>query len=366
MKKKSSSTLSKVFRDRSVWVSGHTGFKGAWLCEWLLTLGAKVHGYSLEPPTHPSLFDQLGLAGRIQSHGIADIRDADGVAASLRGCRPDFVFHLAAQSLVRESYRSPLATFGTNTLGTVHVLEGLREVQYPCAAILVTTDKVYENREWVHAYRETDRLGGHDPYSASKAAAELAVASYRRSFFGSASPVRIASVRAGNVIGGGDWAEDRIIPDCVRAWQDGRQVSVRAPGSIRPWQHVLEPLYGYLLLAAELAHAAKAGDGNRLGELESGFNFGPDRGSARTVRELVEGLAGSLGFEWSADEGAASLHEAQRLSLDAEKAFRLLGWTPRWSFEAALEMTADWFRKVAQGGSAVELTRGQIRSHCEA
>jgi CDP-glucose 4,6-dehydratase len=219
-------------------------------------LGARVHGYALEPPTDPALFEQLDLANRIEKHEIADVCNPDRVARSLEESEPDFVFHLAAQSLVRESYHSPRETFETNTIGTVNVLDALRRMNRRCVVIVVTTDKVYENREWVHAYRESDRLGGHDPYSASKAAAELVAASYRSSFFGSDSPVHLATARAGNVIGGGDWANDRIVPDCIRASRSGEAVEVRSPASIRPWQHVLEPLSGYLLLAQEIDSAS--------------------------------------------------------------------------------------------------------------
>ena len=244
-----------LYAGKRVLVTGHTGFKGSWLCEWLLGLGAKVTGYSLSPPTQPALFEQLGLAGRLR-HIIGDIRDLPGLSRALRKARPDFVFHLAAQPLVRDSYANPVETFAVNLMGTVHVLEALRSVRHPCAAVFITTDKCYENREWAYGYREDDPLGGSDPYSASKGAAELAISSYRRSFFGS-HPVRIASARAGNVIGGGDWAVDRIVPDCMRALEKGKPIPVRNPKATRPWQHVLEPLSGYLWLGACLAGSAE-------------------------------------------------------------------------------------------------------------
>jgi len=242
--------FAEAFRNKTVWLSGHTGFKGAWLAQWLLELGANVHGFALEPATEPALFDQLGLAKRLH-HQIADIRDPAAVRESVKKSQPDFVFHLAAQPPVRLSYEQPLETYATNVMGTAHVLEALRALDKPCAAVLITTDKCYENREWLHSYREEDPLGGYDPYSSSKAAAEIAISAWRRSFF-KKHPVKIASARAGNVIGGGDWALDRIVPDCIRALQKKQPIAVRNPNATRPWQHVLEPLSGYLWLAARL------------------------------------------------------------------------------------------------------------------
>ena len=263
--------FSGAYRDKVVWLSGHTGFKGAWLATWLLRLGARVHGFSL-PADELSLFNQLGLESRL-GHEIGDVRDIEAVKESITRVRPDFVFHLAAQALVRRSYEEPLLTYATNIMGTAHVLEALCLLNKPCAAVFVTTDKCYENRETDHAYVEEDHLGGYDPYSSSKAAAEIVISAYRRSFFGK-SPVRIASARAGNVIGGGDWALDRIVPDCIRHLQKGEPIPIRNPGATRPWQHVLEPLSGYLWLAAELWR------GNT--EAATAFNFGPKR--KRTAR----------------------------------------------------------------------------------
>src|SRR5215831_15497308 len=267
----SGSGLNNAFAGKTVWLSGHTGFKGSWLAQWLLDLDAEVHGFALEPPTSPALFDQIELEKRLH-HEIGDVRDVVAVKRSIIAAQPDYVFHLAAQAIVRASFEEPVETYGTNVMGTIHVLEGLRELDKPCAAVIVTTDKCYENREWVHGYREVDRLGGWDPYSSSKAAAEIAVDSWRRSFL-QHSRARVATARAGNVIGGGDWARDRIMADCIRALQGGQPVPVRNKLSTRPWQFVLEPLSGYLWLAAVLANPSlRPVD---LAVFTSAFNFGP-------------------------------------------------------------------------------------------
>ncbi len=339
-----------AYRGRRVWVSGHTGFKGSWLCEWLLELGAEVHGYALEPDTDPSLFVQLGLASRIR-HLIGDVRDPRAVRAALEQAKPDFVFHLAAQPLVRRSYQKPVETFETNVMGTVHVLEALKEIGRPCTAVLVTTDKCYENEESGRAYREDDRLGGRDPYSASKAMAELAVTAYRRSFLDSGA-IRVATARAGNVIGGGDWAEDRIVPDCIRALRVGAPIQVRNPVSTRPWQHVLEPLAGYLLLAAAL---------ERNSHLPRAFNFGPKPESNRTVRDLVEGVLRHWPGKWEDLSEPGAVHEAKLLSLDVSLAGECIGWNPRWGFEKTLRATAEWYLHYHQTRiSARDTTCAQI------
>ena len=262
-----------AFRGKNVWLSGHTGFKGAWLAHWLLGLGAKVHGFALPPATEPALFDQLGLVNQME-HQLADIRDSGAVAASIAAVQPDFVFHLAAQAILRTSYEIPIETYATNVMGTIHVLEALRALKKPCAAVLVTTDKCYENREWVYGYREDDPLGGYDPYSSSKAAAEIAISAWRRSFFGE-HPVRVASGRAGNVIGGGDWAKDRIVPDCIRHLQRNESIPVRNPRATRPWQHVLEPLSGYLWLAARVAQSLQIPGRRRRGDVRARANAAP-------------------------------------------------------------------------------------------
>ena len=358
-----SSGLAAAFAGRRVLVTGHTGFKGSWLAEWLLGMNADVTGYSLEPPTQPSLFGQLQLDRRLR-HVVADVRDATQVVRVISESRPDFIFHLAAQSLVRESYAQPVDTFATNVMGTINVLEAARAVDRPCVVIVVTTDKCYLNREWHYGYREDDPLGGRDPYSASKAAAEIATAAWRSSFFGK-SAVRIASGRAGNVIGGGDWAKDRIVPDCIRALSAGKPIPVRNRLATRPWQHVLEPLAGYLWLAASLAAAPARRDDET--SLESGFNFGPDSDSNRNVGDLVARVLQHWPGEWAdASEGSAP-HEARFLHLSTDKAARLLHWRPVWSFDETIRETVAWYRGAAENPATIGgMTRGQIDRYCEA
>ncbi|GAB4249679.1 MAG: CDP-glucose 4,6-dehydratase [Candidatus Methylacidiphilales bacterium] len=373
--------IQSAIRGRKVCVTGHTGFKGAWLCEWLLNLGAEVAGFSLpEPVATPSLFEQLGLGERLKDTR-GDVRDRQAVVDWMVREEPDFMFHLAAQPLVRLSYREPVMTWETNVLGTIHVMEGLRRLTRPCAAILITTDKVYENREWLYGYREVDPLGGRDPYSSSKAATEIAIASWRDSFFRD-HPVRIASARAGNVIGGGDWAEDRIVPDLVRALQAGRPVPVRNKRSTRPWQHVLEPLSGYLLLAARLSAgqggSTKRGDDDdntlpHAKDLEirsndslcSAFNFGPHLESNRTVKDLVEEALKHWPGRWEDRSDPNAPHEAGKLNLVWDKAHHVLGWSPRWSFAETVEKTVAWYREAAEGADPTELTRRQIAEYSQ-
>jgi len=349
--------FANAFSGKTVWLSGHTGFKGAWLAQWLVQLGARVHGFAQPPATTPSVFEQLGLAARI-THELGDVRDAAAVRASLLRVRPDFVFHLAAQALVRYSYEQPLETYATNVMGTAHVLEALRTLAQPCAAVLVTTDKCYENRERDHDYTEEDHLGGYDPYSSSKGAAEIVISAYRRSYFG-ASPVRIASARAGNVIGGGDWARDRIVPDCIRALQRGEPVPVRNPHATRPWQHVLEPLSGYLWLAARLAAA-----GGTDAPLATAFNFGPDKEANRSVGDLVREVLKSWPGRWEDQSNPHAPHEAKLLMLSTAKAKRMLPWQPTWRFETAIARTVAWYRGVNENPAAAEnLTRQQIAEY---
>ncbi len=354
-----------AFVGRTVLVTGHTGFKGSWLVEWLLALGARVVGFSLPPPTDPSLFALTGLESRLEHH-LGDVRDPVAVAGIVHATQPDFVFHLAAQPLVRESYRDPVATYATNVMGTIHLLEAARQLPKPAVVLCVTTDKCYENKEWVFGYREEDPLGGYDPYSSSKAAAEIAIAAWRRSFFGG-HPVRVASARAGNVIGGGDYALDRIVPDCVRALEQGNPIAVRNPVATRPWQHVLEPLSGYLWLAAVLARPElrpHSADG-----LASAFNFGPTHESNRTVRELVTEVLRHWPGQWVDQSDPQAVHEARLLQLSIDRASALLGWQPVWSFPEAVAQTIGWYRQARRLRSATgvrQLTADQIRAYAGA
>ena len=356
-----------LYRGKRVLLTGHTGFKGAWLAEWLLSLGAEVYGLALPPPTTPALFDQLGLAPRI-THRLGDIRDLAVVRQAVEAAQPDFIFHLAAQPLVRLSYAQPVETYATNVLGTVHMLEAVRLAQRPCTVIAITTDKCYENREWVHSYREEDALGGHDPYSSSKGAAELAISGYRRSFFSASdSPVRLASGRAGNVIGGGDWALDRIVPDCIRALQSGGRIPVRNKVATRPWQHVIEPLSGYLQLGAAIHQASLNSQLSTLNSLCSGFNFGPALASNRTVAELVQAVLRHWPGEWDDRSDPQAVHEAKLLNLATDKAFHWLKWQPVWGFEETIARTVGWYRRCdGDPAEAPALTRRQIADYTTA
>jgi CDP-glucose 4,6-dehydratase len=354
--------LETQYAKARVLVTGHTGFKGSWLSEWLLALGADVTGYALEPDTSPALFAELDLENRLR-HVVGDVRDFTSLERLVKETQPRFVFHLAAQPLVRRSYREPRYTWETNVLGTVHLLEALRAVQGPCAAVIVTSDKCYENQEWCHGYRENDPLGGHDPYSSSKAAAEVAVSSWRRSFLSSSPRIRVASVRAGNVIGGGDWSEDRIVPDCVRALMAGQPIRVRNPFATRPWQHVLEPTRAYLMLAAALAACPEDE------RLDGAFNVGPGPEANRPVGELVAAVLGRWPGAWIDTSGGEAPHEASLLHLDSAKIRSVLGWTPAWGFEEAIHRTIGWYRAVVDGDSecgAIECTRRDIEAYAAA
>jgi CDP-glucose 4,6-dehydratase len=351
---------STFWQGRRVFVTGHTGFKGAWLSIWLDSLGSKVVGYALDPPTQPSLYERAGVAARVESN-IADIRDLPALTDAIRDARPEIVFHMAAQSLVLRSYEEPVETYSTNVLGTVHVFEAVRCLDAPCAVINVTTDKCYENKRWPWAYRENDELGGRDPYSNSKACAELVTRAYRESFFTigeSASPrVSIASARAGNVIGGGDWTPGQLVPDTIAALEGGNQVVLRHPLAVRPWQHVLDCLAGYLDLAEKLH-----GDGARF---SGAWNFGPAEADCLPVAELVEILAERWEVReqpWVRDVRQHAPEEAQ-LRLDASKAAHLLGWRPALSLPRALEWVADWYQGLARGGDAADLCQAQIHAY---
>jgi CDP-glucose 4,6-dehydratase len=347
------SPLQIAYQGKRVLVTGHTGFKGSWLTQWLLSIGAEVAGYALDPQLHETLYGELSISDRLAVDVRADISDRATLNKLVADFAPEIIFHLAAQPLVRLSYEVPVETFATNVLGTVHLLDAVRLAGNDCAVVCVTTDKCYDNREWLHAYREEDAMGGHDPYSASKGAAELAIASFRKSFFPSDGPIRVASARAGNVIGGGDWAEDRIVPDCIRAIRSDTPITVRNKTATRPWQHVLEPLSGYLWLGAQLVSSPDAC-------FQSAFNFGPDLTSNRTVAELVAELITHTGGQWIDASDPNALHEASKLNLSTDKAFHLLKWQPVWSFEQTIETTAAWYLGENSGQSAADLTQSQI------
>lgn len=340
------------WRENTVLVTGHTGFKGSWLTLWLTLLRARVIGYSLPPPTNPSLFESARVHEGITSI-TGDVRDFEKLLSVIREHRPTIVMHLAAQSLVRRSYEDPVGTFSTNVMGTVNVLEACRRSRSVAAVLVVTSDKCYENNEWPWPYRENDRLGGHDPYSSSKACAELVTSAYTRSFFSARSEpstvVNIATARAGNVLGGGDWAEDRLVPDIMRAWMDNRPVRIRNPHALRPWQHVLDPLRGYLMLIERLTT-----DGDRFA---GPWNFAPESGDIRPVSWVVEHVAQSWGDSagWEADP-TPQPHEAGVLRLDATRAGTLLGWSPALSLADTLEWTARWYRDYHSGKDPKELT----------
>lgn len=329
------SVNAKFWTGKRVFLTGHTGFKGSWLALWLQSMGANVHGLALAPPTTPALFDEAHVGEEMVSV-IGDIRDYNMVFSAMVACKPDIIIHMAAQPLVRYSYQEPIETYATNVMGTVHVLEAARKVGTAKAIVNVTTDKCYENREWVWGYREDEPMGGYDPYSNSKGCSELVTSAYRRSFF-QHDGIAIASARAGNVIGGGDWAADRLIPDVLRAIEMNMPVIIRNPHAIRPWQHVLEPLSGYLLLAERLYT-----DGQAFAE---GWNFGPNDDDARPVQWIVEHVVSQWGHgaSWQID-GGKHPHEAHYLKLDISKAKAKLGWTPRWTLEKALEQITDWHR----------------------
>lgn len=348
------------WRDRRVFITGHTGFKGSWLLLWLLNLGAKVSAYALPAKPERNLFRCLWPAPEAEFiHLEADLKDQTALKRAIEDAQPEVVLHLAAQALVRESYRDPLGTWETNVLGSLNLLEALKPLQYPCAVVMVTTDKVYANREWEHGYRENDRLGGHDPYSASKAATELAIQSWRTSFCGSAPHqthfLRIATARAGNVIGGGDWASDRIVPDAMRALAEKQPIRVRNPNATRPWQHVLEPLSGYLMLAEQLLSA--------LSPPCESFNFGPPLSSNRPVLELVEAMLRQWPGAWELDQQTQAPHEAGLLHLQIDKAHHQLGWKPRWDFETTVERTVGWYREVAEGADPVSRTLEDLAAY---
>jgi CDP-glucose 4,6-dehydratase len=356
--------FGNAYAGKRVFLTGHTGFKGSWLSLWLERLGAEVTGYALPPVTEPSLFERADIAKGMR-HIEGDVRDAAALERALGEAAPDFVFHLAAQPLVLESYAAPAETFATNVTGSINLMEAIRKSATRAAVVMVTTDKVYLNREWEHGYRENDALGGHDPYSASKAAMEIAVSSWRDSFFPAAKAaqhgVRMASARAGNVIGGGDWSANRLIPDLVRALPKNEMPELRNPGSLRPWQHALEPLGGYLLLGARLA-----GEG---GEAFAGaWNFGPQPTDVRNVGELAGAMLARWGRPgWSAVSDPDAPHEAGLLLLSIDRAVARLGWSPVWDFNETVARTADWYRGVEAGdASARGACLADLDAYCSA
>lgn len=338
------------WRDKRVLVTGHTGFKGGWLVLWLQRLGAHVSGIALPPTTTPNLFELARVGEGVDSY-FCDIRDADRLAALIRASRPEIVLHLAAQPLVRASYREPVSTFASNIMGTVHLLDALRGLDSVRVALMVTTDKVYRNLEQPYPFREDDALGGHDPYSASKAASEIVIASYRNAFLKDQG-VRVASARAGNVIGGGDWSQDRLIPDAVRAWQAGNILDIRRPQAIRPWQHVLEPLHGYLTLAEQLWYQPA---------LAGAYNFGPRTYEAATVREVVELARQAYGKgDVRYGDGSEGPHEAGWLALETAKARVALSVNPKWDLAEAVTKSMNWYRVQHEGEDARALCEAEI------
>jgi CDP-glucose 4,6-dehydratase len=356
-------SLKAIYQNRKVLVTGHTGFKGAWLTAWLHTLGAKVSGLALPPESAEWLFPQ-GRLDEWCDDMEGDIRDAAIVAKRVAKVQPDVVLHLAAQPLVRESYDRPVETAATNIMGTIHLLDALRFLNKACAVVIVTSDKCYENREVSYAYREDDPMGGHDVYSASKGCAELMVASYRRSFFSPDSPVAVASARAGNVIGPGDWARDRIVPDAMRSFLAGQPLVVRNPDAVRPWQHVLEPLSGYLWLAARLMSDESA-------SFREAWNFGPEEESARNVASLADLMVSHWpGASWTSPPREGEPHEATLLQLDIAKARERLAWRPVWGFDEAVAHTVRGYRELMEARADAARTRAfmerEIQSYSDA
>lgn len=354
--------FNNIYDGKKVLVTGHTGFKGTWLTTWLLGLGAEVCGVSIDIPTKPSMFEELELESKIQHH-ITDIRDLDKTKKIITDFKPDFLFHLAAQPIVSTSYDDPLGTISTNVLGTAHILEILRSFRESCQAVIITSDKCYENVEWVWGYKETDAVGGRDIYSGSKGAAEIIFHAYQQSFFSDANgPVRMATGRAGNVIGGGDWAADRIVADCMRAWSVGEKVEIRCPDATRPWQHVLEPLSGYLSLGQALSESD-----NSHGEQ---YNFGPRSEQNRTVKELLNDLSQHWSFNDSSEACVVTdnipFHEAGLLKLNCDKALFNLKWEASLNYKQCIKFVSEWYFEFYAGNKNMfELTQAQISEYQE-
>ncbi|MBK1694621.1 CDP-glucose 4,6-dehydratase [Chromatium weissei] len=346
---------AEFWRDKRVFITGHTGFKGGWLALWLTELGAKVVGYALDPPTNPNFFTLTNLAERLSNHHLQNVCDANALKQALIAAAPDIVFHLAAQPLVRESYRAPVDTFATNVMGTVNLLEAVRHSASVRAVVIVTSDKCYQNQNWVWPYRETDLLGGHDPYATSKACAELVTAAYRHSFL-TAAGIAVASVRAGNVIGGGDWAADRLIPDFLRALDAGETVTIRSPNAVRPWQHVLDPIAGYLKLAERLYDTAGA-------VYAEAWNFGPAEADVRSVAWLMDWLCVKCSEARWRSAVTPQPYETTILKVDSAKARTQLGWQPHWELTEALNRTLAWHWAWRQDIDMQQFSLEQIAAH---
>lgn len=342
------------WRGKRVFVTGHTGFKGGWLTLWLANMGAEVHGYALPAPTAPAFFEVCDLRSQLKSNTLADIRDRESLAQAVQSAQPQIIFHLAAQPLVRYAYQSPVETYDVNVMGTVHLLEAVRKTPGVRAVVNITTDKCYENHEGDRPYSENEAMGGYDPYSSSKGCSELVTAAYRRSFL-DPSGIFLASARAGNVIGGGDWATDRLVPDFFRTLDMAQTLVVRSPDAIRPWQHVLEPLSGYLRLAEKLYTEGR--------DFAQAWNFGPEQSDARSVKWIVESLCRQVpGAAWKCSD-APQPHEAQCLKLDSTKAKKKLGWYPRWDLQTALEQTLAWHMAWKSKKDMLAVSLGQIREY---
>ncbi len=347
--------LLNLYKGKKVFITGHTGFKGTWMTFLLNELGADVMGFALSPIGERNHFDMLNLGSKIK-HKIGDVRDRNALNEAINSFQPEFVFHLAAQALVKKSYEDPVDTFDSNVMGSVNLLDAVRHCDSVKSLVYITSDKCYENLEWVWGYRENDRLGGHDPYSASKAAAEIVFSAYARSYFYSRPNLGAATTRAGNVIGGGDWALDRIIPDCVRAIEASNPILLRSPKATRPWQHVLEPISGYLLLGANLYNEPK--------KFEGSWNFGPPSSEVRTVFEVASSIIEHLG-KGSIEvlNSETQVHEAQLLQLNCDKAHQQLDWYPRWNVDETLKATAQWYKDFLEGGNVEDITRSQLNNY---
>jgi len=351
-----------IWMGKRVFLTGHTGFKGGWLALWLASMGAKVTGYALAPNTSPNFFQATNLEDELEKSHIADIRDLEKLQKAMIDAKPEIVIHMAAQPLVRYSYANPVETYATNVMGTVHVLESIRSVSSVRAAVIVTTDKCYENQEWVWGYRENEPMGGYDPYSNSKGCAELVTSAYRQSFFPAEHyakhQVAIASARAGNVIGGGDWSEDRLVPDAIKAFEANKTLLIRNPLATRPWQHVLEPLSGYLVLAQALFQEGV--------QFNGAWNFGPRDEDARSVKEVIDMLiySWSKPASWTQD-AREQPHEAHLLKLDCSKANHLLKWLPQWSLEQAVEKITEWQIEFSKQADMKALSKKQIKAYCQ-